>query len=81
MNGDESIVKEVLEYLNKNCEEGKTFMDIAEYWIKIQKVDELVEKVKEAVEFLLDEKLIVCDESSYGPTIYKTNEDVGRITH
>jgi len=62
----------ILEYLNENQDAGGTLVDVVEYWLALQCVDESVEVVKEVLDTLLESGEIIRIKG--GTTIYKTRK-------
>lgn len=60
----------ILQYLVENQDAGGTLVDIAEYWLKLQCVDETVEQIKKVLDNLIENEEII-EIKGRGRTYYK----------
>jgi Fe2+ or Zn2+ uptake regulation protein len=72
---DEEISEQILKYLQKNPDSGDTLEGIAKFWLGFERIDQYVDKVKDALEGLVKKGLIRRLEAQGGKPIYKKAQE------
>lgn len=67
----EKLARRVLSYLEKNPEAGDTLEGIATWWLEQQRIDQVVEEVAEALEYLIQKGVVRIHKTQSGTAIYK----------
>ena len=67
----EKLASRVLSYLEKNPEAGDTLEGIATWWLEQQRINQVVEEVAEALEYLIQKGIVRIHKTRSGATIYK----------
>jgi hypothetical protein len=67
----ESLSQKILIYLEKHPRAGDTLEGIATWWLEQQRIEEVVEDVAGALEFLIKKGTVRTIKSQSGVTIYK----------
>ena len=69
----EEISAMILNYLRKNPEAGDTLEGIARWWLKLEMIEMSTEEVANALESLIQKRLIKMFKTKSGTTLYKIN--------
>jgi len=65
------LSKKILKYLGKNPKAGDTLEGISTWWLEQQRIEEVVDEVAEALEYLESKGFIQGFKSNAGTTIYR----------
>lgn len=71
MNTRNEISKQILNYLKKNPASADTLEGITDWWLKLERVDQAVDKVAEALEVLIKAGSIKAVKSENGKILYR----------
>lgn len=71
----ESIRRDILAYLARNPEAGDTLDGIADWWLRLQRIVDVKSDVKEVVDQLVSEKLILAHQAPDGRVHYRANPE------
>ena len=71
MNTRNEISKQILNYLKKNPAAADTLEGITDWWLKLERVDQAVDKVAEALEVLIKAGSIKAVKSENGKILYR----------
>lgn len=75
MKKKEVLAGRLLGYLEKNPEAGDTLEGIAAWWLEHQKVEQVVDEVAEALDYLLKKNVIRVFKLQSGTSFYKINRE------
>ena len=67
----EILSSKILRYLEKHPKAGDTLEGIAFWWLQQQLIEEVVDEVEEALDFLVKKGVIEANISQAGLTVYK----------
>lgn len=68
---EKTLASRVLSYLEKNPDAGDTLEGIATWWLEQQRINQVVEEVAEALEYLIQKGVVRVHKTRSGATIYK----------
>ena len=75
MKKKEVIAVQILSYLEQNPDAGDTLEGIATWWLEHQRVEQVVDEVVEALDYLLKKKEIRVFKLQSGSSFYKINQN------
>lgn len=74
MNKKEELARLLLDYLEKNPDAGDTLEGIANWWLEQQRVEQVVDEVAEALDYLVKIGVVKVHKLHDGIPIYKVKE-------
>lgn len=74
MNKKEGLARRLLDYLEKNPDAGDTLEGIAHWWLEQQRVEQVVDEVAEALDYLVQIGVVQVHKLRGGVPIYKVKE-------
>lgn len=74
MNKKEGLARRLLDYLEKNPNAGDTLEGIANWWLEQQRVEQVVDDVAEALDYLVQIGVVRVHKLHDGIPIYKVKE-------
>jgi len=74
MNKKEELARLLLDYLEKNPDAGDTLEGIANWWLEQQRVEQVVDDVAEALDYLVKIGVVQVHKLHGGVPIYKVKE-------
>jgi len=74
MNKKEGLARRLLDYLEKNPDAGDTLEGIANWWLEQQRVEQVVDEVAEALDYLVQIGVVQVHKLRGGVPIYKVKE-------
>jgi hydroxypyruvate isomerase len=74
MDKKEGLARRLLDYLEKNPDAGDTLEGIANWWLEQQRVEQVVDDVAEALDYLVKIGVVQVHKLHGGVPIYKVKE-------
>jgi hypothetical protein len=68
---DKEISEQILKYLQKNPDSGDTLEGITKYWLGLERIDQSVDEVRDALEGLIKKGIVMRVDLKRGMPIYK----------
>ncbi len=74
MSKKEELARRLLDYLEKNPDAGDTLEGIADWWLEQQRVEQVVDDVADALDYLVQKGAVRVNTLQGGTPIYKIKE-------
>lgn len=74
-----SLRLEILMYLRQNPQACDTLVGIARWWVPKQRIEAITREVKEALEDLIKQGLVVQTKRAHGQPLYSLNQERPKV--